>query len=262
MSQREMHGSSLFLGVRTGHKTPIRLCYGTKVKKNFDAYRGKLTPAQAAAGMNAAAKNARRLAKDAATLLGAGSFPTTASMAILSIEEAGKISILRTFPFQRQMPILRKPGKTIGRTHAKMSLGFSRNSQPPVLASSMIFSRCSMKRPTIRSCLDQLKQVGFYTDCLGKAQRASPVDVIDERLARMLVEIAQLFARDREYTEQEIHLWVQHVGPVWKTNPAWMKQALVNWYAAIQKAGLVPEGNNDMEQFIRPGYRDTDRERN
>jgi hypothetical protein len=45
---------------------------------------------------------------------------------------------------------------------------------------------------------------------------------------------------------------VQHIGPVWKKNPAWMKKALVNWYAAMQDAGLIPEGANDMEQFLRP----------
>jgi hypothetical protein len=36
---------------------------------------------------------------------------------------------------------------------------------------------------------------------------------------------------------------------------AWMKQALVNWYAAMQKAGLLAEGDNDMEQFARHGLR-------
>jgi len=29
---------------------------------------------------------------------------------------------------------------------------------------------------------------------------------------------------------------------------------LVNWYAAMQKMGLVPEGANEMEQFVRDGF--------
>ena len=58
----------------------------TQVKKKLNAYRGRLSAAQVAAGMNAAAKNASRLAKDAAMLLDAGSFPTAASIAVLSIE--------------------------------------------------------------------------------------------------------------------------------------------------------------------------------
>jgi hypothetical protein len=32
-----------------------------------------------------------------------------------------------------------------------------------------------------------------------------------------------------------------------------MQQALVNWYAAMQKEGLAPPGENRMEQFIKSG---------
>ena len=65
------------------------------MKKKLNAYRGRLTPAEIATGMNAAAKNARRLSEDAESLLAAGRFPTAASLATLAIEEAGKVSILR-----------------------------------------------------------------------------------------------------------------------------------------------------------------------
>jgi len=102
-----------------------------------------------------------------------------------------------------------------------------------------------------------MKQLGFYTDCLGRAHWAIPVDTIDEQLAKMLVRIAQLFARDHEYTEREVELWIEHVGPVWKRNPGWMKMALANWYAAMQEAGLAPEGPNEMENFIRHGIKET-----
>src|SRR6185312_12883870 len=65
------------------------------VKKKLDAYKGRLTPAQIAAGMNAACANANRLADDAKTLLDAGRIPSALSLAILAIEEAGKTSVLR-----------------------------------------------------------------------------------------------------------------------------------------------------------------------
>jgi len=99
--------------------------------------------------------------------------------------------------------------------------------------------------------LDQLKQVGFYTDCLGNAHWSTPSQVIDESLARMLVRIAQLFSRGSEHTEKEVLLWIQYIGPVWKKDIAWMKQAVINWYAAMQAAGLAPAGANGMEEFIR-----------
>jgi hypothetical protein len=45
---------------------------------------------------NAASDNARRLAEDAQALFDRGSSATAASLAMLAVEEAGKVSILRT----------------------------------------------------------------------------------------------------------------------------------------------------------------------
>jgi hypothetical protein len=101
--------------------------------------------------------------------------------------------------------------------------------------------------------LDQVKQLGFYTDCLGKAHWSAPDAVIDEDLARMLVKVAELLASKGEHTEKEVELWIRHIGPVWKKNPARMKQALVSWYAAMQESGLAPEGANQMEKFVYEG---------
>jgi ABC-type branched-subunit amino acid transport system substrate-binding protein len=58
--------------------------------KKHTVYRGALSAAQIAAGMNAALRNARRLVKDARVLVETGAFPSAASLAILAIEEAGK----------------------------------------------------------------------------------------------------------------------------------------------------------------------------
>ena len=60
-------------------------------------YRGALTIKQVAKGMNAATNNARRLAQDARLLLDNKRWPTAASVAALSIEESGKVVILRRF---------------------------------------------------------------------------------------------------------------------------------------------------------------------
>jgi len=48
-----------------------------------------------AEGINAACQNAKRLADDAEILLKNKRYPSAASLAILSIEESGKVSILR-----------------------------------------------------------------------------------------------------------------------------------------------------------------------
>lgn len=229
---------------------------GAQVKKKLNAYRGKLSASQAAAGMNAAAKNACSLAEDAATLLAARKFATAASTAILSIEEAGKVSILRRLALAISDAEAAEAWKDY-RSHTRKNVAWLLPQLAAAGARKLddlrpLFDETS-DHPFV---LDQLKQLGFYTDCLGNAHWSVPSEVIDEQLAHMLVQIAQLFAREREYTEREVELWIEHVGPVWKKDPAWMKQAVVNWYAAMQKAGLVPEGPNEMEQFIRHGLQE------
>jgi AbiV family abortive infection protein len=223
------------------------------MKKKLDAYRGRLSAAEIVEGMNAASKNARRLSEDAACLFTAGRFPTAASLAILAIEEAGKVSILRALALAASDVEAAEVWKEY-RAHTRKNLAWL---LPQLAASGArnlddlrpLFDETS-DHPFV---LDQLKQLGFYTDCLGKAHWAVPPDVIDEALAQMLVQTAKVFACDREYTEKEIELWVEHVGPVWKKDPSWMKQALVNWYAAMQACGLAAEGTNEMERFVRDG---------
>jgi AbiV family abortive infection protein len=226
------------------------------MKKKLDAYRGRLSAAQIAEGMNAAAKNARRLSEDAASLLAAGRFPTAVSIAILAIEEAGKVSVLRTLALATSEAEAAETWKDY-RSHTRKNVAWLLPQFAAAGARKLndlrpLFDETS-DHPFV---LDQLKQLGFYTDCLGNAHWAVPSEVIDEGLAQMLVHIAQLFARDREYTEMEVKLWSDHIGPAWKKDPSWMKQALVNWYAAMQAAGIATEGPNEMEQFIRHGLKE------
>lgn len=221
--------------------------------KKLDAFRGRLSAAQVAEGINAANRNAVRLAKDAAHLLSADSFPTAASLAILSIEEAGKVSILRSLALSRSDAEIIDAWKEY-RSHTRKNVAWI---LPDLVAAGArklgdlhaLYDENS-DHPFV---LDQLKQLGFYTDCLGKARWSFPPDIITEELANSLVKTAQVLARDKTCTEREIELWIEHIGPVWKQDAGWMKQALVNWYSAMQAAGLAPEGVNEMDQFIRLG---------
>lgn len=224
-------------------------------KKKLDAYQGPLSPAQAAAGINAANKNARRLLEDARHLLEAGRLPSAASLAILSIEESGKVSILRALIVARDNEQRREDWRAY-RSHTKKNMAwllpqFLKQGARKLDEFAPLFAE-DADHPFL---LDQLKQLGFYTDCLGKAHWSIPQDVIDRSLAQMLVDIAELLCRDRQVSEKELELWVKHVGPVWNSNSAWMKQALTNWYQDMQAHGLAPEGENEMEQFIHSGLK-------
>ena len=223
------------------------------MQNKLKAYRGKLSAAEIAMGMTVAGRNARRLADDAAILLAASRFPTAASLASLAIEEAGKASILRALALARNDAEIKDEWKAY-RSHTSKSTTWLL----PALAASgarklddlrLLFDQDS-DHPFL---LDQLKQLGLYTDCLGSGHWAVPTEAIDEGLARMLVNVADIMSKDKDITEEEIELWIEHVGPVWKKEGAWMKKALANWYAAMQAAGLAPEGENMMEQFIRRG---------
>lgn len=224
------------------------------MKKTLDAFRGALTPAQVAEGIRVASANAVRLANDAELLFRAGSFPTAASVAILAIEETCKVSILRSLALARSDVEASAKWKEY-RSHTRKNGAWLL----PQLAAQGA-KKLEDLRPLFEEgaehpyLLDQLKQLGFYTDCLGQAHWSLPADVISEELAESLVETARLFARSSagECTTREIELWVEHLGPV-RQDLGWTKQAVINWYAAMQEAGLKPKGDNAMEQFIRVG---------
>lgn len=221
------------------------------MSKKLDGYRGRLKPGQIAEGMNAAIENARRLVADAKSLINAAAFPSAAALAILAIEEAGRVSILRALSVARSEAEVAETWKEY-RSHTRKNASWIL----PQLAAAGA-KKLEDFRPICDEVsdhpyvLDQLKQLGFYTDCLGKAHWSKPANVIDEKLARMLVTIAQIFAKGAKHSEKEIELWIEHVGPVWKKDMTWMKQGVVKWYAAMQLAGLAKDGPNVMEQFVR-----------
>ena len=215
-------------------------------------YRGALTIAQVAAGMNAATNNARRLAHDGRLLLDNKRWPTAASVAALSIEESGKVVILRRF-------LTAKTDEIKGlwkeyRSHTKKNINWI----IPELAAKGA-RRLDDFKPIVDSAsdhpevLDATKQIGFYTDCLGNAHWSLPSEVVDEVLAKSLVAAAEVLSPERHISVRELELWVEYLGPVWNKNPDWMKQALVNWYGAMQAEGLAPAGPNKMQAFVKEG---------
>lgn len=219
----------------------------------LQAYRGALSAKEIAAGINAANANALRLVEDAELLLNSGRFPSAASLASLSIEEAGKVSILRQLSTATSRDEVAAAWKSY-RLHTQKNAHWI---LPDLAAKGArklddlrpLFEK-DAKHPFV---LDQIKQLGFYTDCLGNQHWSIPLEVIDEELARNLIQTAKVLVGKRETTVQEIELWVQYVGAAPKDDLNESKKALVNWYAAMQAAGLRPNGANEMERFINKG---------
>jgi AbiV family abortive infection protein len=224
-----------------------------KSKRKPRGYRGRLSPRQIAAGINAAHENALRLVADAGSLLAMKRFPTAASLAILSIEEAGKISILRGIAVARSDAEIDEKWARY-RSHVRKNVAWI---LPQLVAKGV--RKLSDLKPLFEESsdhpliLDKIKQIGFYTDCQGRAHWSMPAEVIDEDLATMLVRIAKVLASGRKCSELEIELWIKHVGPVWRKTLREMEEGVIKWYAAMQDAGLAPKGPNEMAQFIRDG---------
>ena len=221
-------------------------------------YKSKLSVLQATEGINVAIKNSRRLYEDSKRLLDAGSFPTATSLAVLAIEEAGKVSILRRLLVEKDDKARQTAWREY-RSHTKKN----------VMAPIVDFLRSGARKledfaplydPDAHHPLvfDQLKQLGFYTDCLADAHWSDPVEVIDESLARAIVLTANILSRGDEKQELELELWVKHIGPVWRSDSAWMQKATEDWYEDMQKHGLIAEGPNRMREFIRTGLTSTE----
>lgn len=221
--------------------------------ERLNTYKGSLSANQIAEGINAANANASRLAEDARLMLDAARYPTATALAILAIEEAGKGSILRSLALARDAQETAQCWKDY-RSHRSKNVAWIL----PQLVSQGARSLEDL-RPLFEESadhphvLDQVKQISLYTDCLGKAHWSNPTDVIDEKLAKILVHTAELFARSRsEVSSDEIEAWARHLGPVWKTTMPAMRAALIAWSEEMKERGILPE-DYDMERFVTEG---------
>ena len=218
-------------------------------KSKLSQYRGDLDAAQIAQGMNAARRNARRLADDAKSLYDLTRFPTAAALAILSIEESGKVTILRglatapTPEFRRQSwkDFRSHRCKNVAWIIPELYLKGARTLESLRLASDPSSEHTAL--------LDQLKQISLYTDCLGAANWSEPDDAIDEALSRSLVTIADLLAKGRTVTELEIQLWIEHMRPTYGESLERQKTSLDTWYAAMKENGLWNEERGAESQI-------------
>lgn len=219
-------------------------------KTRLTMYRGELTPAQIARGINAARRNARRLADDAKLLLDNGRYPTAVAIAALSVEESGKSSVLRGLAMAPNEDARRRTWKDY-RSHRSKNAAWIL----PELVAKGARDLDSLRLATDASAehtalLDQVKQIGFYTDCLGDAHWSEPADVINKDLATSLVGIANLLANESAVCERDIELWIEHMRPVYRAPLTQMKAALLNWFAAMRQNGLWEDDDICVDSFV------------
>ena len=200
--------------------------------------------------MNAAARNAKRLYEDAETLLAAERFPTACSVAVLSIEEAGKMSILRELSCAtnnaRQNAAWRRYIDHRAKNAQWIIMELAGKGARTLDDLAKIFDVQSGHT----DILDVIKQLGFYSDCYGQAHWSEPFEVIDEQLARSIVVVAKVLVPKHETSEREIELWIDNVGQYWGT-PA-MRAGAIAFEEAMIKEGLGRHSIDEVKAFFWP----------
>ena len=219
------------------------------LKKILKSYTGPLTPEQISEGIYAAQANALRLLDDAKFLLQAGRFPSAAALAILSMEERGKTIILKHLAIVRESADLKAAWRDY-RSHRAKNAGWIIPQLVSQGAKTMQDMAVSVDPNAEHSVLlDALKQVSFYTDCLGNRHWSVPNEVIDEELARSLVTSAEMMWGSRSVTVRELELWTQIVGPHY--NQSGMAAAVIHWQHAMLTEGLSDVEPEKLAAFMQ-----------
>jgi AbiV family abortive infection protein len=203
--------------------------------------------------MNAAAKRAAQLLSDSEVLLESGSYASAAAVAILAIEEAEKVSVLREIAVAESDSELKQAWKGYRSHTRKNATWLLAEMYKSGARKADDFAGLLDEDADHPYILDQLKQLSFHTDCLGSGTWSEPHAVVDRQLAESLVTAARVFDGTQTYSARELELWVELVGPALKRDGKWVKLAMINWYAAMRKEGLIPSGKNEIPQFIREG---------
>lgn len=217
-------------------------------------YKEKLDPKTAAEGIKLAEKNAASLFLDAQLLFDNGRFERCVALAILAIEEAGKSSIIRSILLAEDPKELKKEWQNY-RRHTEKNLSWI---LPDLVAKGA--SQLEDLRPIFQKendhgqVLDSLKQLSFYTDIFSKRKWSMPSEVIDEELAKGILQTAKVMTNkktDGLNSEEGLKLWIKHIKPVWKQDMFKMKEGLIACYSEAEELGLLEKGKTDeMVNFL------------
>ena len=200
--------------------------------------------------MNAARRNARRLSDDARSLLDIDRYPSAAALAILSIEESGKVSILRGLALASDEAHRRQLWREF-KHHGSKNVAWI----IPQLVNQGARTLESLRLAADRSAehtefLEEVKQKSLYADFDSNSSWNEPQDLVDEALAGYLVDTAESLTNEGVVTEREIELWIEYMGPTYGAQLEHQQISLSKWYAAMRQEGLWEEGSIPLESFL------------
>lgn len=214
-------------------------------------YNQRLTPKKAAEGIKTIIDNARALFSDAQLLFDNNKYERATALAILAIEEAGKVSIIRAILVENNQKELNKEWKRF-RSHAEKNWGLAFPDYVNAETNNIEEFRPIFENNDHGQIFDKLKQLAIYTDLFKNGNWSSPNKVITKEIATTILTSAKTFVDKGEQamtTERELELWVKHLKPVWKKEMLKMKQALINCYNEAEELGILT-GSTSTKEMI------------
>jgi AbiV family abortive infection protein len=220
----------------------------TMALRPLSPYRGTLSAKDVADGINVAVRNARRLATDARILLDARRYPSAAALAILSMEESGKIPSLRALSLAHTPIELASAWGEYRRHRVKNAQWIASELAAKGAGHLTGFADAVTREREHMDVADLSKHLSLHTDCYNKGHWSEPPVAIDGNAATVLVNICEISCAKHEVSVREIELWMEYVGPAWQSNQ--MPEALLRWAQAMEKEGLGTPDVGDMEKSM------------
>ncbi len=223
-------------------------------------YSGPITPKQASEMSIAVVNNANSLVNDADLLLENSSFSRVAALAILAIEELGKIGLIRHILMADAGSDLKKRWKDY-RTHTQKNYLWV---LPMLLKKTTkpyeIYEALTKIDPRMNKNLDCYKQLCFYTDMYDEGVLSSPSEISAD-IARSLLLVAKnlldpMMASQNKglLSEKFMGIMVKHMKPAKGASLAEVKKAELNWFAEADELGLIDKGRyKTIEEYLGHG---------
>jgi len=187
------------------------------------------------------------LLEDAEMLFAAKRYPSAASLAALAIEEVGKLPILRGVATAKGGEATKQAWKAYRDHQTKNVLWlyplYVLGGVRTLSGLGVLFDPESKHKKR----LDELKQAGFYTDCVDNGKWGVPDEFVDELIAAFVIKTARSLSKYHEVTEREIVLWIKHIGAN-QDDPR--PENLKKFWNALIEEGLNTSTIDDIDGFL------------
>ncbi len=161
-------------------------------------------------------------------------FPSATSLAIIGVEELGKMAILLNLTLAKNEEIKKK-----------LADAFTSHKKKTTACLSPYFSRISQSFPiNIANGLNESKKVGFYID-YKDGQWLKPSEAFDKETAEKFINIIKLLLSMSDYPPEHFNLWKKHLCSSEMDCETNKRKGLENLFEEAHKLGLPPEGTNN-----------------